>query len=198
MPGPKLPPVEVNAAERAALERLVRRPTTGQQLVERARIVLLAADGLNNSEGARAMGVQIDTVRKWRRRWCTARGVPLADLSITARLDDAPRPGTPARITSEHVCRIMALACEAPSASGRPISQWSTTELAAEIMRRGIVETISPRHAARLLKRGTSSRTSFATGSRPRPPIRGSTPRSPMSAPSIATRLRSPRVASGA
>ena len=53
----------------------------------------------------------------------------------------------------------MALACEAPSASGRPISQWSTTELAAEVVRRGIVETISPRHAARLLKRGTSGRT---------------------------------------
>jgi hypothetical protein len=53
----------------------------------------------------------------------------------------------------------MALACEAPEASGRPISQWSTTELAAEIMQRGIVDTISARHAARLLQRGTSSRT---------------------------------------
>jgi hypothetical protein len=53
----------------------------------------------------------------------------------------------------------MALACEAPSESGRPVSQWSTTELAEEIVRRGIVDTISPRHAARLLKRGTSGRT---------------------------------------
>jgi hypothetical protein len=53
----------------------------------------------------------------------------------------------------------MALACEAPGESGRPISQWSTTELAAEIVRRGLVDTISPRHAARLLKRGISSRT---------------------------------------
>jgi len=87
------------------------------------------------------------------------RGVPLADPSITARLGDAPRPGTPARITPEQVCRIMALACEAPGESGRPISQWSTTELAAEIKQRGIVEAISPRHAARLLKRGISGRT---------------------------------------
>jgi putative transposase len=55
--------------------------------------------------------------------------------------------------------RIVALACEAPGESGRPISQWSTTELAAEVMRRGIVDEISPRHAARLLKRGTSGRT---------------------------------------
>jgi putative transposase len=159
MPGPKPPPVELTIEERAELERLVRRHTTGQQLAERARIVLLAADGLNNSEVARAVAVDVDTVRKWRGRWRRVRAVPLAELSVTARLADAPRPGTPARITAEQVCRIMALACEAPSASERPISQWSTTELAAEIRRRGIVETISPRHAARLLKRGISSPT---------------------------------------
>ena len=164
MPGPKPPPVEVTAEVRAELERLVRRHTTAQQLVERARIVLLAADGLNNGEVARAVAVDVDTVRKWRRRWRHAQAVPVAEVSVVARLADAPRPGTPARITPEQVCRIMALACEAPGASGRPISQWSTTELAAEIRRRGIVETISPRHAARLLKRGTSNRTGSGTG----------------------------------
>jgi putative transposase len=164
MPGPKPPPIEVSAEERAELERLVRRHTTGQQLAERARIVLLMADGRNNSEVARAVAVDVDTVRKWRTRWCRSRGAPVAELSVAARLADAPRPGTPARITPEQVCRIVALACEAPGAAGRPLSQWSTTELAAEIVRRGIVETISPRHAARLLKRGTSSRTASATG----------------------------------
>src|SRR3712207_5221264 len=158
MPGPKPPVVEVTAEERVELGRLSRRPTTGQQLAERARIVLLMADGRNNSEVARAVDVGVDTVRKWRTRWCRAREVPVAELSLTARLADAPRSGTPARITPEQVCRIVALACEAPSESGRPISQWSTTELAAEIVQRGIVETISPRHAARLLKKGISGR----------------------------------------
>ena len=155
MPGPKPPVVEVTAEERAELERLVRRPTTGQQLAERARIVLLMADGLNNSEVARAVAVDVDTVRKWRTRWCRVRGVPLAEVGVAARLADAPRTGTPARITPEQVARIVALACEAPGESGRPISQWSTTELAAEVVQRGIAERISPRHAARLLKRGT-------------------------------------------
>lgn len=164
MPGPKPPAVEVTAEERADLERLVRRPTTGQQLAERARIVLLAADGLNNCEIARAVGVDVDTVRKWRGRWRGVRAAPVAELSVAARLADAPRSGTPARISAEQVCRIMALACEAPSASGRPISQWSTTELAAEIRRRGIVERISPRHAARLLKRGICSPIGCGTG----------------------------------
>jgi putative transposase len=159
MPGPKPPAVELTADERRELEGLARRHKTGQQLADRARIVLRAADGLNNSETARELGLEPDTVRLWRQRWLRVSGVALADLPVAARLGDAPRSGTPARITPEQVCRIMALACEAPGESGRPISQWSTTELAAEIMRRGIVDTISPRHAARLLKRGTSGHT---------------------------------------
>ena len=159
MPGPKPPAVEVTAEERVELERLVRRHTTGQQLAERARIVLLMADGLNNSEVARTVAVDVDTVRKWRRRWRRVGAVPLAEEGVASRLADAPRTGTPARITPEQVARIVALACESPGESGRPISQWSTTELAAEVKRRGIVDTISPRHAARLLKRGISGRT---------------------------------------
>jgi putative transposase len=164
MPGPRPPSVEVTDEERRELEGLVRRHTTGQQLAVRARIVLLAADGLNNCEIARQLGLEPDTVRLWRQRWLSWTGAVVADVPVAARLVDAPRSGAPARITSEQVARIVALACEAPSASGRPISQWSSTELAAEIMRRGIVAMISPRHAARLLKRGISSRTWSATG----------------------------------
>ena len=78
-------------------------------------------------------------------------------MSVADRLADAPRPGAPARIGAEQVCAIVALACEAPAQSDRPISQWTGREIAEEITRRGIVETISTRHAARLLKRGISS-----------------------------------------
>jgi putative transposase len=159
MPGPRPPSVELTDDERRELEELVRRHKTGQQLAERARIVLRAADGLNNSEIARELALEPDTVRLWRQRWLGVSGVALADLPVATRLSDAPRSGTPARITPEQVARIVALACEAPGASGRPISHWSSTELAREIMRRGIVDTISPRHTARLLKRGISSRT---------------------------------------
>jgi transposase len=159
MPGPQLPALDLTADERHGLEVLVRRHTAPQQVVLRARIILLAADGLNNSQIARTLGVEADTVRLWRQRWQGFQGVALADLSVAERLTDAPRPGCPARITPEQVCRIVALACEAPSTSGRPISQWTGGELAAEIVGRGIVPTISARHAARLLKRGISSPT---------------------------------------
>jgi hypothetical protein len=83
---------------------------------------------------------------------------------VAERLADAPRLGRRPEITAAQQCRIVALACEAPSASGRPISQWTGREVADEIMRRGIVERISRRHAARLLKRGICSPTASATG----------------------------------
>jgi putative transposase len=164
MPGPRPPSVELTEEERRELKGVVRRHTTGQQLAMRARIVLLAADGLNNSEIARQLALEPDTVRLWRQRWLGWAGAALADVGVAARLADAPRPGVPARIGPEQVARIVALACEAPSGSECPISHWSTTERAAEIMRRGIVETISPRHAARLRKRGIGSRTESGTG----------------------------------
>jgi transposase len=145
------------AEERQGLESLVRAHRTPQQIALRARMVLAAADGHNNSEIARQLAVDADTVRLWRTRWLGLQAVSLEDLSLTERLSDAPKPGAPARITAEQVCQVIALACEAPQQEGRPISQWTAREIADEIMQRGIIDRISPRHAGRLLKRGTSS-----------------------------------------
>jgi putative transposase len=164
MRGPKPPTIELIAVEREALEQLVRRHTTPQQLALRARIVLAAAAGANNSQIARQEAVNLDTVRLWRSRWLGVQAIPLADLTVEERLTDAPRSGKPVRITDAQVCQIVALACEAPDQSGRPISQWTGRELAEEIQRRGIVAEISGRHAARPLKRGRSSRTAGGTG----------------------------------
>lgn len=154
MAGPQPPEVALSVAERTELERVVRAHTTGQTLVLRARIVLAAADGLNNAQIERALGCDVETASIWRRRWLSFRAVPLEEVGVAERLADAPRPGAPARIGPEHVCQIIALACEQPAGSDRPISHWSQRELADEIMRRGIVAHISPRHAGRLLKRG--------------------------------------------
>jgi transposase len=156
--------IPLSDSERQALADLLRRHSTPQQLALRAKIVLAAADGRNNAQIVRALGVSRDMVRLWRQRWLDLAAVPLDDLSVSARLEDVPRPGRPARISSETVCHIVALACELPASSGRPISQWTSRELADEIKSRGIVKQISARHAARLLKRGTSNPTSAATG----------------------------------
>jgi putative transposase len=79
--------------------------------------------------------------------------ISLADLSVEERLQDAPRPGAPARITADQRCQIEALACEKPEGSDRPITHWTAREIADELKKRKIVDDISPRHAARLLKR---------------------------------------------
>ncbi len=164
MRGPKPPAVLLDEAERQELDALVRQHRMPQQVALRARIILAAAAGQNNSQIARQVGVDVATVRLWRGRWLGLQAVPLADLSVAERLDDAPRPGGPCQITAEQVCRITALACEAPQASERPISQWTGREIADEVIQRGIVAALSPRHAARLLKRGRSGRTASATG----------------------------------
>jgi len=154
MATPRPPKVVLSERERAELERLVRAFTTGQQLALRARIVLAAGDGVNNLQIARELGVDDETPGHWRVRWLQFRDVPLEEVSVAKRLADAPKCGAPAKFTAEQVCQIIALGCEKPADSNRPISQWSHRELADEIVRRGIVESISPRHAGRLLKRG--------------------------------------------
>ena len=159
MPGPKPSVINLNDAERQGLELLVRRYKTGQQKVIRARIVLLATMGKNNREIADELEVSLDTARLWRRRWLDLQPISLDDLSIEERLDDLPRPGAPARLTANQICQIQQLACEKPEESGRPISQWTSREIAAEIIKRGIVESISARHSARLLKKMASNRT---------------------------------------
>ncbi len=164
MRGPQPSSVVLTAEERGELDALVRRHTTAQQLALRARIVLAAADGLNNAQIARHLQVSLDRVRRWRARWRGLQGVPLATLDVAERLSDAPRPGRPVRISDAQVCQLVRLACEAPSTTGRPITEWTGRELADEVVRRGIVAAISPRHAARLVKRGGSNRIACAPG----------------------------------
>ncbi len=158
MRGPKPPAVELSPDLRHELETLLRRGSLPQQLALRTKIILAAADGSNNSEIARSLDLDVDTVRRWRSRWLAFSPIPLADLSLEERLSDVPRSGRPITIQAEHRCQIVALACEAPQEAARPISHWSGREIAAEVIKRGILPTISPRHAARLLKKGISNR----------------------------------------
>lgn len=154
MRGPKPTPIYLSDKERQGLEKLIKRHTTAQQIALRGRIVLAAAGGKPNAHIAKELGVTLDMLRLWRKRWLDLQPISLEDLSVEERVQDLPRPGAPTRITADQVSQIVALACEKPEESQRPITQWTSREIADEIMQRGIVEQISPRHAARLLKRG--------------------------------------------
>src|SRR5947209_3169156 len=156
--------VVLSEKEQETLTRISRRYRSEQQVAQRARIILAAAQGQSNAQIARELVINVDTVRLWRDRWVGLQGIDLETLSVAERLQDAPRPGTPARITMEQRCQIAAIACEAPLKSGRPISQWTGREIADELKSRGIVEHISPRHASYLLKKGGCNRTASAIG----------------------------------
>ena len=151
MPGPKPPAVPLSEAERHALHTLIRAHKTPQHLSFRAHVILLLAAGLTAPDVARRLGTTRTTVRRWRRHWLKRPGG-----AVPERLQDAPRPGTPATVSAEQWCQIIALACEPPEASGRPLSHWTPRELADEACKRGIVATISKRHVGRFFKSGRS------------------------------------------
>ena len=159
MAGRKPAKIELSAKVCQALEKLVTRHMTGQQKAQRARIILKAAEGKNHAEIAQELKISIDMATLWRRRWVALSGVGSDDLSVEERLEDLPRPGAPSRLNADQLCQIEQMACEAPEKAGRPISQWTGREIADEMVRRGIVEYISARHARRLLKKGVSNRT---------------------------------------
>lgn len=157
-------PVILSKQEEQGLLQMTRRHRSEQHVVLRARIVLAAAQGCSNARTARQLHICVDTVRLWRDRWAGLQGIDVKLLSLAERLQDAPRPGASPKFTSEQRCQMAALACEAPAKAGRPISQWTGREIAEELKKQGIVEQMSPRHAARLLKKGDCNRTASATG----------------------------------
>jgi transposase len=146
------------------LERIIRRDTSPQREVWRAQIVVAAADGANNEEVARRVGMKHETARLWRGRWASAEEALQAaeaegddralELVVVGILADEPRPGAPATFSAEQFCQIMALACTPPAEAGRPIEAWTPRELADEAAHQGIVERISPTTVGRFLKSG--------------------------------------------
>jgi transposase len=153
MPIPKAQKLELSEVEQAALEKMVKRHTVSQQIALRGRLVLAAGGGKSNSQISKEYKVSRAMVRLWRERWLLLQPIPLNEMDAEERLEDLARPGAPAQITADQRCQIEALACEQPEKSGRPISHWTGREIADELIKRGIVKQISPRHAGRLLKR---------------------------------------------
>ena len=162
MSGPPATPIALTEKQEELLQHLCRRQSGPQQQVRRARIVLSAAEGLSNKQIAQLLGVHRITVRSWRRRWAESAS-ELAEVEKQAKdkellaategvLSDAYRSGTPTTFSAEQVVQIIALACEVPTDSGRPVSHWTPKEIAAEAIKGGLVESISPQSVERFLK----------------------------------------------
>lgn len=141
--------LNLSDGERDQLQQLINRHNTPQQIVLRARIILMASEGQNHREIARNLDINRQMTRLWRNRWLETED---KELSIFQRLQDQERVGTPVKFSMEQVIELFALACSPPEDYGRPISHWTPRELADEIMKQGIIERISVRHVGRLLE----------------------------------------------
>ncbi|NJM20889.1 MAG: helix-turn-helix domain-containing protein [Richelia sp. RM2_1_2] len=139
----------MNDGDRLELRQLISKHNTPQQVVLRAKIILLASIGENNGEIARTLDISLDMARLWRKRWLENNN---KELSIFQRLEDLERTGKPVKFTMEQVIELFALACSPPEDYGRPISHWTPRELADEVMEQGIIKSISVRHVGRLLE----------------------------------------------
>jgi putative transposase len=165
MSGPLPATIDLTTRQRALLEQLRQRQTAPQRLVRRILILLALAANPCLQTTARDLGLNRISVRLWRDRWLAAAEV-LAQAEkdnlpdpqllglIQEILDDAPRPGGPATFSPEQIVQIVAVACEPPQRSGRPISHWTHRELADEVKKRQIVKDIAPRTVGRFLKTG--------------------------------------------
>jgi putative transposase len=167
MPHQTAPKIELSARVRKIIEEIARQRSTEYRLVVRASLILALADGAGNHALTRTQKLDRGTVRYWRRRWIeliprlTSAEVSeisdedLRDLVLTG-LSDLPRSGTPPTFTAEQIVQIVAVSCEEPGNSGRPISHWTPAELADEVVKRKIVERISTSSVERFLKSGRS------------------------------------------
>ena len=165
MNGPRPTPITVSARLRTVLQSIPRRHTASQRLVRRVTILLALADNPAVEAVADQLHFNRLTVRLWRDRWlqaadvlCRAEQEEASDAELLGLVEqiltDAPRSGKPATFTPEQLVQLVAVACEPPEQSGRPIDHWTSRELADELKKRRIVSAISPRSVGRFLKRG--------------------------------------------
>lgn len=154
--------ITITERQQAILEQLARSHTVAAGVQRRAPIILLAFAGLTNEQIGAQLGMERHQVGVWRRRWATAwerlvrvectESAAALQRAICQVLSDAPRRGAPGKFTAEQLALILAVACEKPDECGRPVTHWTPAELAAEVIQRGIVESMSPSTVRELLR----------------------------------------------
>ena len=131
-------------------------------LKTRATIVLMASRGMSNNGIRHETGLERKTIRRWRDRYLnsfeelrrTEDETPHKLRSVMQNiLSDEQRAGGPSKFTDAQVATIIALACEDPSKLELPFSHWTPELLQIEVVKRGIVDSISVRQIGRFLKR---------------------------------------------
>jgi len=147
-------PIHLDQLEKTILHKILHaRHTAGQNLQSRAQIVLAAAEPLTNTQIQKQYGIEEHRVATWRNRFYEHHEFwklldlklrpPMNEKLIRLWLADKTGRGRPPTITSEQKKLIIAIACEPPSQSGYPNTHWSHRLLAKEVIKRGIVKSIT-------------------------------------------------------
>lgn len=154
--------IQVTERQHQVLQQIRRSTTASKRLLQRVNVILMGFAGALNAAIAAEAGLTRKQIGVWRRRWQQSYDAlvavecrePQAALRrmIEEVLSDAPRIGSPGKFTAEQVTQILAVACELPEKSGRPIDRWTHRELADEVIGRTIVPTISVSQVGRFLK----------------------------------------------
>jgi transposase len=154
--------VVITERQQELLQKMSTARTVAIRLSQRATIILLAFAGMDNESIAQRVSLERHQVGIWRRRWQRAFGnlvrIECMESPATLRrameqvLNDEPRPGCPGTFSPEQIALILAVACEPPEKSGRPITHWTVAELTEEVIERGIVDSISPSQVGRYLR----------------------------------------------
>src|ERR1700759_5739990 len=114
------PPIELSSEQRTALQRLARQRSAPADEVARTRVVLLAAEDLENKQIARRMGLTPEKAARWRKRFLAG--------GIAALQKDAPRPGRTRTITDRRVKKVVEMTRHRKPANA---THWSTRTMAA-------------------------------------------------------------------
>ena len=144
--------IRVSEKQLAVLEEFRRSRTQSRAVVQRAAIIVLGFQGLLNEQIAEEVGLNRQQVGVWRQRWREAwESLCVWEFQEPLRLregirevlSDAPRPRSPGTFTAEQVSAIVAVACESPKLSDRPINRWTHRELRDEVLQRQIVPSVA-------------------------------------------------------
>jgi putative transposase len=180
MPG-KAAKVVITERPHEILQRWVRSRSCPRGLAHRAQIILLAFDRLRNGLIAEQLGCERHAVGIGRRRRADAfaalvrieclEGLSALETAIEDVLSDNPRSGCPGTFAPDPIARIIAVACEPPEDSGRPVTHRTPTASAEEVVARKIVPAVSVRHVGRVVNVPNSDPTGVGTGRAPTPRI---------------------------
>ena len=134
--------IRLKKSEVSKLKEMIKRGQSNTRVITRARILLMKSDGQTNEGVSQGLSISTRTVTNVIKRYIKG--------GVSRAINDQPRSGAPKMIDGLARAKITALACTTPPEGN---GQWSLRLLADKIVELEFVESISPMHVGRILKK---------------------------------------------